>query len=231
MEQPTKEVKKKIKIKIIPFLLVILLSVSLFFIGKHIINLPITNIYISGNINLKDQEIIELATIESYPSFILTSTSSIEKKIKKNDFIKTVNVTKKLFGKIIIDVTEYKPLYREETSQKIVLGNKKRIDDLEYNYQLPILLNYVPENKMDSFIKGMNITNDSIKTQISEITYSPNEQDKDRFLLYMTDGNYVYLTLTKFKQINYYTEVLEQLGDKKGILYLDSGNHFQIMEG
>ena len=46
----------------------------------------------------------------------------------------------------------------------------------------------------------------------------------------MTDGNYVYLTLTKFTQLNYYEDVLEKIGGQKGILYLDSGNHFQIME-
>ena len=46
----------------------------------------------------------------------------------------------------------------------------------------------------------------------------------------MDDGNSVYLTLTKFEQINYYDEVLPQLEGKKGILYLDSGNHFEIME-
>jgi len=76
----------------------------------------------------------------------------------------------------------------------------------------------------------MNNVSESIKSQISEILYYPNEQDDDRFLLYMNDGNYVYLTLTKFKQINYYEDVLKSLNGKKGILYLDSGNHFEIME-
>ena len=62
------------------------------------------------------------------------------------------------------------------------------------------------------------------------MTYTPNDFDKDRFLLYMDDGNSVYLTITKFRMLNYYNKVLPQLGDKKGILYLDSGNHFKIME-
>ena len=70
----------------------------------------------------------------------------------------------------------------------------------------------------------------SILGKISEITYLPNEYDKDRFLLYMDDGNSVYLTLTKFKMINYYNDVLKQLEGRKGILYLDSGNHFKVME-
>ena len=53
---------------------------------------------------------------------------------------------------------------------------------------------------------------------------------EDRFLLYMDDGNMVYLTLTKFKMINYYNTVVERLENRKGILYLDNGNHFQIKE-
>ena len=79
------------------------------------------------------------------------------------------------------------------------------------------------------WVEILPANNENVKNQISEIRYYPNEQDEDRFLLYMIDGNYVYLTLTKFKQINYYEEVLTKLDGKKGILYLDSGNHFQIM--
>ena len=71
---------------------------------------------------------------------------------------------------------------------------------------------------------------DNTISKISDIEYKPNDYDKDRFLLYMDDGNMVYLTLTKFKMINHYNEVLKQLDNHKGILYLDNGNHFQIME-
>ena len=48
----------------------------------------------------------------------------------------------------------------------------------------------------------------------------------------MVDGNYVYLTLSKFKLINNYLEIMkdEKFEGKKGILYLDSGNHFQILD-
>ena len=46
----------------------------------------------------------------------------------------------------------------------------------------------------------------------------------------MDDGNSVYITITKFERLNYYNEVLPQLDGKKGYLYLDSGNHFQIMQ-
>ena len=57
-----------------------------------------------------------------------------------------------------------------------------------------------------------------------------NNLDKDRFLLYMNDQIYVYITLTKIEVLNNYNEITKSLEGKKGILYLDSGNHFEIIE-
>ena len=97
-------------------------------------------------------------------------------------------------------------------------------------FRIPRVINYVPNDKVNSFIKDMGKVKRDILGKISDIEYVPNEYDKDRFLLYMDDGNMVYLTLTKFEMINYYNEVLGQLEDHKGILYFDSGNHFEIKE-
>ena len=102
--------------------------------------------------------------------------------------------------------------------------------DQEIPYTVPRLVNDVPKNKYSKLLKNLLKVKRSVRSSISEFYYDPNEFDKDRFLLYMDDGNSVYLTLTKFRMINYYNDVLPQLDGKKGILYLDSGNHFQIME-
>ena len=226
-----KQVKKKMHIKILPVIIILLVLIVLFFFIKLASQLPIKNIYVSGNYYLTDQEIIEIAKIDDYPSFIKTTSSQIKKNLKKNNLIESVSISKKWWGIVDIKVEEHNILFRQYNNDtKVVLDNKKMIEDTINRYQVPKLLNYVPDNKYKNFIKGMNKINEDVKIQISEITYLPNEQDKDRFLLYMNDGNYVYLTLTKFKQINYYEEVLKKLKDKKGILYLDSGNHFQIME-
>lgn len=224
-----KKVKKKIRIRILPIIIIIFI-LTLLFGSVYLLSLiPIKNIYISGNNYLKDQEIIELAKIENYPSFLKTRTKDMKKNIKKSPYIKSVTINKKILGIVEIQIEEYNILFRKEENNKIVLEDKEELIDNE-KYQVPILLNYIPDTKYDSFIKGMNQVTPSIKNQISEIRYYPNTQDEDRFLLYMNDGNYVYLTLTKFKQVNYYEDVLEKLDGKKGILYLDSGNHFKIME-
>ena len=192
--------------------------------------MPILNIIVTGNDVVTDQEIIELGEIEEYPSFLLTFSSSLEKKIERSPWITSCKVSKKFFGKVKIKVNEAIPLFEKVEEKLVVLSNSQEISSDDLKVPITGLLNHVPSTKYSSLIKEMSKVDSSIRYLISEMTYLPNDQDKDRFLLYMSDGNYVYLTLTKFEHINYYEQVLEKLDGKKGILYLDSGNHFQIME-
>lgn len=69
-----------------------------------------------------------------------------------------------------------------------------------------------------------------VLVKISEIKYDPTDVDEDRFLFYMLDENYVYVTLTKMNLINKYNDAITQFEGKRGILYLDSGNYFKIMD-
>ena len=76
----------------------------------------------------------------------------------------------------------------------------------------------------------MGLLNKDILIRISEIKYDPNDIDNERFYLTMNDGNYVYLTLNKFDKINNYLEIVKTFNNKKGILYLDSGEYFEIFD-
>ncbi|MBS7021099.1 MAG: hypothetical protein KH135_04455, partial [Firmicutes bacterium] len=67
--------------------------------------------------------------------------------------------------------------------------------------------------------------------RISEMKYDPNEVDPNRFLFTMDDGNYVYLTVNKLNNLNSYLTIMEKFEGKKGILYLDSGEYFKVLEG
>lgn len=225
-----KKVKKKIHIHW-KAIFVFLLIGGISFLGFYEFSkLPIRNIYVEGNRYLSDQKLLEIAGIDDYPSFYWTSSASMKRKVLGNPYVKEVEVTKKWFNQVYLKVEEYPPLFRKQSDQKIILANHEELEDDGENVNLPILVNYVPDTKYESLIDHMAKVNEDVRSQISEFEYNPNEHDKDRFLLYMDDGNLVYLTLTKFKQINYYDEVLPQLEGKKGILYLDSGNHFKIME-
>ena len=192
--------------------------------------MKIKNIYVIGNNNLKDQEIIELAGINNYPNLFQTSSRKIEKKIKLNPLIDSVKVKKTFLGKITINIKEYNLLLKNEIDNTIYLDNGQKITNDINIIGLPTLTNDVDKDILNDFLKKLNTINKDILSKISEITYSPNEYDKDLFLFLMNDGNYVYITTTRLDNINKYENVLLELEGKKGIIYLDSGNHFEILE-
>ena len=219
--------KKKNKKKRVFKFFFILIFIGFVFI--YLFTLPIKNIYITGNNILSEQEIIELANIENYPRLFANSATSIENKIKISPFIEDVKVSKNLLGAIYIEVFEYNILLKDETDNQVYLSNAEKIT-LDFDYLgVPSLINYVESDILKEFLKKLNTIEKEVLSKISEIEYTPNEYDKDLFLFYMNDGNYVYITTTRLSNINKYESVLEQLEGKKGILYLDSGNHFSII--
>lgn len=225
------KIKKKKRLKLIPFLLFVLVITGAFFLVDVLLDTRIENIVIKGNKLVTDQQIIDEAGLSNYPSFYKTTSYNIKKALEKNSFIKEVKVKRSFYHVITMEVSEYKVLLKKETTGKLVLENMNEVTtDQEIPYTVPRLVNDVPKNKYSKLLKNLLKVKRSVRSNISEFYYDPNEFDKDRFLLYMDDGNSVYLTLTKFRMINYYNDVLPQLDGKKGILYLDSGNHFQIME-
>lgn len=223
------KVKKKRKKLRLGRCLLFLLIVSLLGAGIYFfLDTKINNIIIRGNDIVIENVILEQANLIDHPSFIKTTAYSIKKSLLKNAIIKEVKVRKKLFNNIEIIIKEKRLLYIDEQSNKVILEDKTKINNA--NYTLPILVNYIPNTKYDTFIKQLNKIKENILIEISEITYSPTDLDDGRFLLSMDDGNYIYLTLTKFHYLNYYDDMLPEFNGKKGILYLDSGNTFKIME-
>ena len=105
---------------------------------------------------------------------------------------------------------------------------KEKSPKIDYYYKLsPVLVSDIQDKKLyDKLVNKFKKVNDNTYQSISEIKYDPNDIDKERFLLSMNDGNYVYVTMSKFDNINDYLEISKTLGTKNGILYLDYGNYF-----
>lgn len=217
--------KRKINVrKIIVFLLVLYV---LYFVISSIITFKISNIYVTGNDLISDKEIIVTANLEDYPSFIFTSTLGMKKKLLKNNFIKSVKINKKLPSSIILDIEEYRYLFYDSLSEKVILENgNKYINKYKY-YDMPILITDVDDEIWDDFIASFNLVNENVMTQISEVAYSPTNVDKKRFILKMKDTNIVYINLNKINEVNKYNEIKLSLENKVGTIYLDSGNYFE----
>ena len=218
--------KRKINYKgLITVGIIVLLIVGIVFLYR---SLYVKNIYVTGNKILTESEILEKTNLLSYPRLISVSEREIIDKLKENKIINTVKVKKSLFGKVVIEVSENKILY-QDTNGKYMLSNKEEITLDETYLGVPTLINDCKEVK-DKFIDKLLLVNDGILMHISEIEYEPTDLDKERFMFYMSDTNYVYITLNKINLINSYNEIYPTLEGNKGILYLDSGNHFEIKE-
>lgn len=221
----TKSKRKINKFSLVVILLFVYLAFSLCY---YLFTLPIKNIYISGNEYVSDATIIEDASIKNYPSLFKVSRRKIKKKLLQNPFINSVSVKKSVTGKIKITIDESKPLFYNRNLNKTVLLNGKEID--ENTYQIPSLINIVPNDIYNDLIKSFNKADYSIIMQISEIEYNPDiingkTIDQQRFILRMIDGNSVYINPVNIKRLNNYFDVYDRLPENvKGILYLDSNS-------
>ena len=218
-----KKRKKRLRVGRLFLLLIIILAIS--FACVKFVDIPIRSVIITGNENLSDQEVIEIAKLENYPSYFSTFSLTLKNKLEDNFYIEEAKVRKGLLS-IKIDIKEEKILYIEKSTGKKYTKNGSLKDDKIVC--APFLINEVPKNKQKDFIKAMNKLNKNILCQVSEIKYDPNDIDDDRYYVFMNDGNSVYLTVNKFKKLNKYNTILENIGKQNGTLYLDYGDYFEV---
>lgn len=210
-------------------LLVIILTLYLFIMAfYYCFNLPIKSIVIKGNTNTLDEEIIKLGNINSYNKILGLNTKKVKNDIMENKAITSVKIKKQLNGTLLINVKEQNILFYNLLNKVYVYENGKISENVSNKLGIPTLINYTPSDIYDNLIKKLNNINIDILKKVSEIEYSPdikNEKviDKNRFLLRMNDGNYIYINLANMDNLNKYEEIYATLDEKqKGILNLDS---------
>ena len=220
-----KRKKKKLKIHYGRIFLALLILGFFLYMIISFVRFPIRNIYIYHNTILSDQEIIDLAGLQNYPSIFSMTSREIEKKLEKNIYIKNATIKKKKLKEIHIEIEENYVLFYDSTKNVSILKDGSQSKEISDG---PYLVNYITDTLYDEFISKMQLIDRTIINRVSEIKYDPNTIDEDRFFLYMNDGNYVYITLTKMELLNKYNEAITKVEGKKGTLYLDSGNYFEI---
>ena len=223
----TKRKIKKFNLK--KFLIFLILFIVIAIILRIFLNIKLKNIIVLNNSYYNDEEIIETAGLDNYPKFFLINKKKIVKKLKKLDLVEDVKVTKK-YGYIIeLDIKEKKILYYDRSN------NVYKVSD-DNNYELnnikgiPTLINYIPADIAKKFVKEFMKIDSNVISLINEIEYDKTAYDSERFLLTMNDGNTVYINISRLHLLNKYIDIVKKLDNKKGILYLDSGNYFEIKE-
>lgn len=224
MSKKKKNKKRKLnKKRVFTFLFIIfILVISIY----KIFNTTVTNIYISGNNYLTDQEIIDISRLTNYPISIKNSSNKIEKRLEKNINILSSKVKKNLLlNKVYIDIEENYPLFYYESEEKTVLYDGSKVDSRMDVFTLTNSVNIKTYNKLIDKLRKIDI---DILNRISEVEYIKENKKIEKFLLLMNDGNYVYVDFKNFLKLNKYLDIIKSFSDKKGILNLDSGNNFEV---
>ena len=216
---------RKIRYKRLIILFVILAFI--FLICFKLFTLRITNIFIDGNLYLSDQDIIESANLSNYPRAIFTFSNSIKSDIVKNKFVKSVDVHKKGLTRVYISVVENKPLLFDQVSNKTILSDGTSVDE---KFNVPVLVNNIDSSIYEAFLEQFSLIDVDVFNSISEVEYTPNSVDDKLFLFSMNDGNYISVNLDKFSSVNKYFDMVVNFNNHRGILYLDSGEYFKILE-
>lgn len=226
MGKNIKQKKRKLNKKRVFSVLFLFIVLSIVII--KVFNSNIKNIYVKGNEMLTDQQVIDIAGIQDYPTSVNNLSVTLEKRLEKNQYILEANVTKSKFtSKVTIEIIENYPLFYHQIENKVILYNGDKVTD---NFTVPTIINHIPDTIYEKFFKAIKKVKKDVLYRMSEIQYSPNDVDEERFFVVMNDGNYVYLTLNKFLSINKYVDMIKTFDNKKGILYLDSGEYFDIFE-
>lgn len=223
-----KKVKKR-KLNLFKLFIFLMIVAALCVTVYYLFKVKTKNIIIKGNNFYTDKEVIELSGIEDYPSFLKLNTFKIKRLLKKESLTKDVKVKKKLGFVLEIEIIENKVLYQKKSDGLYLLDTGEEISH-DKIIGIPLLINYYPNTMNEKALKSFGKLDQEVIYKISSIEYSKTDADDERFLLYMTDGNLVYINLNRMANLNSYTKILNSVGTKKGILNLDSGNYFEVKE-
>lgn len=218
-EKKARRRKKRIKALLVIFVLVLIAS---FFASDYS---RIKSINVTGNELVEEQEIIEASDVKIRQSFtFFIDDKKIISNIKKLPFVKNVDVSKNLLGKISIKVVENDPigqctinnvLYLIDEKGKIAIDDQGRL--ISYVQRCPKINNF-DEKVLKEFAKEYAKIPHSVINQISSINYAPQNADTTRMEFIMDDGKILYLRYDQMaNQLkgNYYALLMEKYPDDK----------------
>ena len=228
-----KKTRKKPRIR--GFILFFLVLYLIAMIVYYILKMPIKNIVVKDNKLVTEKQIIDVINIDETTPLFKINSHALRKKLKKNiPLINDCKIKANIFGKVTITVEENKIIYYDLRDDKLVLSNGAKIDDDKKYLGYPTLVNYVPSDIIEAFVKGFSKIDNNVIMMISEIEYSPDRYndtiiDSERFILRMNDGNKVYINIVNIEKLNKYQTIYATVGSG-GILYLDSSSKNYIFK-
>lgn len=227
-----KKHKKRRKLRISGLIVIILIIYLIAMMGYYLFLMPIKSITVINNNILTEKEVIESSNLGVGIPISKILFNKPLSSLKENPLVKKAKIRLGLLGNITIDIEENKVICINSTTDEVILESGKTISHKSEYKGIPVLVNYVPTEVLDSFLKSFSKIDSNIIKMISEIEYSPDKYndiilDEERFLLRMNDGNIVFVNNPNIEKLNRYQVVSASLS-QKGVLYLNSSSENYI---
>ncbi|HLR59355.1 MAG TPA: FtsQ-type POTRA domain-containing protein [Pseudogracilibacillus sp.] len=218
--------------------LVFYLSIFLILISIIVyLQSPLSNIKeikITGNTIISDEAIIDKVGLNKDTKIWTINSKKLNKKLKKNPIIKSVNVKRKLPSTILIKVNEYKVVGYVVTKEinKAVLENGTIVESEEDAFDLstaPFLYEFKDKEVLNRMTKELNELPEYIFDLISEVRWTPSKNNEYKIEMYMVDGFIVNTTIRNFSEnMKVYPSIVSQLDSKdEGIIHVGEGSYFE----
>ena len=232
-----KQRQKKMYSRLIPLLLLFLCAILIvvYFVSPLS---KIGTISVDGNNDVTDQKVINSSQLTSgLPLWDSLWNDEVFEKAVLGDFpqVKKAELNRQGWNNILIEIEEYKIIAysHKENEYFPILENGKIVDESRKVSMgnNPIFKNFAEGKPLDHLIEQYNLLNASVQNGISEIEHTPTDTDQYLVTVYMNDGNQVVATLPTFaEKMNYYPDMVQKIGNQKGVINLEVGGYFDPFE-
>lgn len=218
-----KDGRKKIKfdkdgtiVFIFAFIVALIVIAGLYIISPYSKTYKVT---VTGNVYLKEEEIIEKANLSKY--FLFTSPTRKANDLCKDPLIEDVTISM-LEGNIVsINVKETKEIgyIYEDGESKLLLINDERVslnkDNMYLIGKVPLIEGYTKE-EIKKIEKGFENVDYKVINEISEIHKYPISYDNEQMEVIMRDGNYCFMSSGGLHLLDSYYSISSAVDSSKG---------------
>lgn len=220
---------------------IIYLTIFLILIGLVIyFQSPLSNvraIEVEGNQIAEENAIIETSSIVQGENIWAIDRGEAEAQIEELEEVQEASISRSLPGRVVIDIIEQERVgyiasegtYIPVLTTGAVLRDKPS-DQIPSD--APLLQGFSEEKKLENFSAELSNAGDGIRNSISEVIFSPTEEDPNELRLYMNDGIEVESTIPGFADhmASYPSVSAEVDRSVPGILHMKMTPYFESDE-
>ncbi|MCK0470666.1 cell division protein FtsQ/DivIB [Halalkalibacter sp. APA_J-10(15)] len=194
----------------------------------------VREVTVDGNIHLTHEEVLHQSTLQIGTSIWNVDEDDIVNRLNEHIEISSAYVERRWPTTVEITISEHERVgyLVHDDRYYPILDNGMNLSELNRSHipaDAPILVGFTEGADLSELSAELRQLPNALLERISEIIYSPTEQDAQALIMYMTDGIEVHTTINDFheKVIPYLAIINDLDTSKRGILHLQMSPYFE----